>query len=133
MNPDSGTLRRMQDTIDQWALTGDRRAVFLRCYAMMTQNILAGIEQGEFTDPAWVQLLLDRFADYYFSALEAYELRSPLTPGVWKTTFDAAQTPKTAAIQLLLMGVNAHINYDLVLVLVDLLEPEWARLPEAER
>jgi hypothetical protein len=28
----------------------------------------------------------------------------------------------------LLLGVNAHINYDLVLTLVDLLEPEWKQL-----
>jgi hypothetical protein len=34
------------------------------------------------------------------------------------------------ALQNLLLGVNAHINYDLVLALVDMLEPEWAELSE---
>lgn len=28
-----------------------------------------------------------------------------------------------------MLGINAHINYDLVLTLVDLLEPAWAQLP----
>ena len=36
-------------------------------------------------------------------------------------------------LQHLLLGINAHINYDLVLSLVDLLEPEWKELSESRR
>jgi hypothetical protein len=32
-----------------------------------------------------------------------------------------------------MLGVNAHINYDLVLALVDVLEPEWAALDQSCR
>ena len=32
------------------------------------------------------------------------------------------------ALQRLLLGVSAHINYDLVLTLVDILDAEWAKL-----
>jgi hypothetical protein len=32
-----------------------------------------------------------------------------------------------------MLGVNAHINYDLVLALIDVLEPEWAALDESRR
>lgn len=36
-------------------------------------------------------------------------------------------------IQNLILGVNAHINYDLVLAMVDMLDSEWPRLDEAVR
>jgi len=36
-------------------------------------------------------------------------------------------------LQNLLLGVNAHVNYDLTFAVVDLLAPEWAGLSEAER
>jgi hypothetical protein len=36
-------------------------------------------------------------------------------------------------IQDLLLGINAHINYDLVFTLCDMLEPEWKQLTGAER
>ena len=36
-------------------------------------------------------------------------------------------------IQNLTLGVNAHINYDLVFALADLLDPEWAALSEEIR
>ena len=32
-----------------------------------------------------------------------------------------------------MLGVNAHINYDLVLAVADLLEPEWPSLSDEER
>ena len=38
---------------------------------------------------------------------------------------NAAKDPQISAMQKLLLGVNAHINYDLVLTLVDMLEAEW--------
>ena len=34
------------------------------------------------------------------------------------------------ALQRLFLGVNAHINYDLVLTLIDLLRDEWSHLDE---
>lgn len=37
------------------------------------------------------------------------------------------------AVQNQLLEVNAHINYDLVLALADILEPEWLRLDEVSQ
>ena len=144
-------MRRMQALIDQWEAAGDRRTVFLRCYRLMTGNMLAAIDRQEFHDPAWVGKLLHRFADYYFIALEAYEADqanqkggagngssigqadSFATPLVWQQAHNAACQPGNLALQNLLLGVNAHINYDLVLALADILETEWNGLPESQR
>ena len=132
LNPPPVT-QRMQSLVQHWEAASDRRSIFLSCYMLMTLNMLAAIDIGEFNDSIWVNGLLHRFADYYFDALEAYERDSPATPAVWRLTHDAARRPETQVLQNLLLGVNAHINYDLVLTLVDVLEREWAGLPTSHR
>ena len=124
---------RMQDRIDGWERSGDARAVFLSCYALMTRNMLDAVDAGEFIDTAWVSHLLQHFAGYYFAALDAYEAGAERAPEVWRCAHNAAQRTNTPAISLLLLGVNAHINYDLVLAVADLLEPEWPALSDEGR
>lgn len=126
-------LGRMQGYINCWEQTGDRRRVFLTCYSMMTANMLTALEDGEFHDREWVNKLLHHFADYYFAALEAYEHDSSQSPSVWQAAFGCAQSDQLQTIQHLLLGVNAHINYDLVLALADLLGPEWESLSPQQR
>jgi len=125
--------QRMQFQIDSWQAVGDRRAVLLGCYQLMTRNMLTAIDAGEFNDPEWVYVLLQHFAEYYFKALEAYEQDPSSTPAVWRLTFDAATQPNTLALQNLLLGINAHINYDLIFTITDMLEPDWAGLGVDER
>ncbi len=115
----------MQIQTQQWQEIADDKALFLRCYQMMTSNVLTAVNHHEFNDPLWVSTLLDRFADYYFVALRAYEDDPASAPTVWQVAHNAAKDPKISAMQKLLLGVNAHINYDLVLTLVDMLEAEW--------
>lgn len=123
-------IAKMQGRVDAWEQAADARAVFLRCYMMMTQNMLAAIERREFNDTAWVEQLLNRFADYYFIALEAFESEPGTSPSIWRLAFNFTADPQSLGLQKLLIGVNAHINYDLVLTLVDLLEKEWLELTD---
>jgi hypothetical protein len=116
-----------------WQQTGDPRHVFLSCYGLMTRNVLGAIEAGEFHHPAWVHALLHRFADYYFDALDAYERHDTHTPLVWHHTFETTTQHPLHVVQQLFLGVNAHINYDLVLTLLDMLQDEWATLDDAAR
>jgi hypothetical protein len=121
-------LDRMHTQLERWQVAGDRRAIFLGCYAAMTGNMLRGLENGEFNDPDWVHHLLEHFAGYYFSALSAWESEPASAPAVWQQAYQAALDPDTRALQNLILGVNAHINYDLVLAVRDVLVPEWAGL-----
>jgi hypothetical protein len=125
--------RRMAGLIRDWEGAADRRAFFLSCYALMTRNVLSAIEAGDFRDPPWVSGLLDRFADYYFAALESDEDPVASAPDAWRLAFDAAREPHIDVMQNLLLGINAHINYDLVLCLGDVLTPEWHALSDDER
>jgi hypothetical protein len=117
----------------EWEQRADQRSAFLRCYALMTGNTLRAIDQSQFHDPRWVAQLLHLFADYYFLALAAYEQDDARTPAVWRMAHDAAVQQQTQILQDLLLGINAHINYDLVLTLVDMLEPEWTILSPEQR
>lgn len=122
----------MQELVERWKATADARAIFLHCYLLMTRNMLDAIEAGQFHDARWTHALLERFADYYFDALDAYEQKG-YAPAVWQLAYDATRRPQTAVLQHLLLGVNAHINYDLVLALVDMLHAEWRTLTDLQR
>lgn len=131
MTPEPAVISRMYALLNTWEATNDRRAIFLACYSMMTANMFGAIDKGEFQDVAWVSKLLHRFADYYFEAVNAYEKQDGCT-AVWRFAFDAARKSDTHVMQNLILGVNAHINYDLVLALVDVLRAEWHELsPDA--
>jgi hypothetical protein len=119
-------LIRMTTLVDQWEAAHDRRAIFLGCYRLMTRNMLDAIEAGRFHDGEWVWRLLERFADYYFAALDRFEHDGSSTPPVWKLAFDATRDEDVTTLQHLLLGVNAHINFDLIFSLRDLLQAEWA-------
>ncbi len=129
----ASVLEKMQRRIVEWGDQSDDRALFLSCYQMMSANMLAAIERGEFDDPPWVDNLLHRFAEYYFDALDAYERAPESAPRVWRFAHDVSADPSVSALQKMLLGVSAHINYDLVLALVDVLEPEWPDLTESRR
>jgi hypothetical protein len=132
MSSDPLLIQKMTALADEWAARGDQRAVFLRCYSMMTANMLEAIAEGRFQDQEWVERLLHRFADYYFDALACFDCGDPVPP-VWRDVHEAAAADKIHVLQHLLLGVNAHINYDLVLTLEDMLRPEWNGLTEADR
>jgi hypothetical protein len=123
----------MMATARELEANQDNRTIFLYCYSMMTSNMLVAIEEQRFHDNEWVERLLHRFADYYFDALTCYECGDE-TPAVWQEVHRVSLTKRLHVIQHLLLGVNAHINYDLVLTLYDMLAPEWESLsPEMRR
>lgn len=123
----------MLTRVQQWEAVQDQRAIFLKCYALMTQNMLTALAEKRFQDTAWVARLLSHFADHYFAALEAYERQDPATPAVWQLAHDAAAQTHLYSAQHLFLGVNAHINYDLALTVVELLGPVWPTLSPQQR
>ncbi len=133
MDSHQAVLGRMLAQIASWQEAGDSRFLFLECYRMMTENMLQAVQDGEFHDSQWVDQLVDHFSSYYFAALDAYRQDPSQSPAVWRLAFDRTAENRLLSIQGLLLGVNAHINYDLILALGDLLEPDWSRLDETQR
>jgi hypothetical protein len=133
MDMSDPVLERMQQQLAAWEAANDRRVIFLSCYMMMTRNVLAAIQANQFEDTPWVATLMANFAGYYFQALETYENNPSGPPDVWGIAFQAAQNPRTHVLQNLVLGVNAHINYDLVFALSELLASEWTQLSPTQR
>jgi len=127
----SDLIERMQAQVHIWEAASDHRAIFLTCYAMMTDNMLKTVSAGGFEDGPWVTALTHCFADYYFDALALYEQNGK--PPVWTYTFETACSQQAHVLQNLLLGVNAHICYDLIFALADSIQEEWHQLSEADR
>lgn len=120
---------RMAAQVVEWDAVADGRAVFLDCYTVMTRSVGQSLAHDRFEDPAWVTRLLERFADYYFASLGDITT----VPEPWLLAHAAALGRGASELQLLLAGVSAHINYDLVLTLVDVLDDEWVELGPSGR
>jgi hypothetical protein len=97
---------------------GDRRGAFLCVYARVTEAVGAAIDAGEFADPEWVSDYLVTFADLYREALLAYETGDLVAlPDPWQVAFETAARGDALVVQDMVLGINAHINYDLALAL----------------
>ncbi|MGB3799016.1 MAG: DUF5995 family protein [Lewinella sp.] len=132
MNEYTDILQRMEGRVNEWKSTGDARHVFLGCYRMMTAGMLEAIDGDVFHDREWISELLHRFAGYYFDALTCYDCGDRV-PVVWRHVHEVSAGWDLRDVQHLLLGVNAHINYDLVLTLCDMLEREWHNLGPDQR
>ena len=129
---ETGITDKMQVLTQKWQQQNDARAIFLHCYLLMTQNMLLAIQQQRFQDNPWVRHLLHRFADYYFDALTQYDQQNN-PPRIWAYTHESAQQAQLHPLQHLLLGVNAHINYDLVLTLHEILGSKWLQLTDSQK
>lgn len=118
---DSETVhRRLAELLAAFEARDDRRAVFLAIYARMTAAVGRRIRRDEFADPAWVDDYLVAFANRYRLAVWQYEQgRHTSLADPWQIAFDDAVGGESLVLQDAMLGVNAHINYDLSLALHD--------------
>ncbi|GAA0535954.1 DUF5995 family protein [Halorubrum ejinorense] len=115
---------------------GDRRAVFLTVYSRMTATVRTAIEDGAFVDPEWTASYLVAFAERYRRALVAFERRAfDSLPRPWLIAFAAGARGETLVAQDALLGINAHITYDLTYTLGDVgIDPDRdAKLEDHDR
>jgi hypothetical protein len=85
--------------------------LFLETYRRTTLAVGKAIEDAQFEDPEWVEQWDVVFADLYLAALDLDLAGSPDVPRPWRLAFDAPAT--LPALRHVLLGINAHINYDL--------------------
>jgi hypothetical protein len=91
----------------------DRSAqrLFLETYRRTTLAVGKAVRDGSFEDPEWVERWDVVFADLYLAALDLDLEGSPDVPRPWRLAFDAPIG--LPALRHVLLGINAHINYDL--------------------
>jgi len=107
----------MQQALDWYHERSDYRAIFLRSYYIITLNVRAAAYPADprrrvFFDPAWIASLAGKFSSLYFQSLTTFQ-RDPAAERAWKMAHRMAESRESTVVQDLLLGLNAHINYDL--------------------
>lgn len=105
-------LARMDAHLADLRRTGDDRRIFLSVYRTMTGAIHDAVAAGRFVDPAWTEDLTARFALLYFAAEDDWTTTGTCA-AAWSAAFSVAGTPRVSAVEHALLGINAHIVYDL--------------------
>ncbi|HEX5660601.1 MAG TPA: DUF5995 family protein [Polyangiales bacterium] len=110
------SLEAMRDALHYFHREHDQRAIFLRAYYLITIAMHAAVNRQPpyttrlFFDVQWIRKLAGKFGALYFQSLTTDE-----RPGerAWKTAHRLAERDQGSVLQDLLLGLNAHINYDL--------------------
>ncbi len=102
---------RMTRLLDELPAHLAARRTFLATYLRTTRAVAKAVDDASFEDPAWVEAWDVVFADLYLDALEADLSPDHRAPRPWALAFAApADLPP---LRQVLLGINAHINYDL--------------------
>lgn len=104
---------------------GDHRVVFHHVYLLMTKEMKNRLSSNFFLDSVWMERVLVEFAHYYFNAIDAYEAGLPCPPA-WELAFRLASEKQSLVLQDALLGINAHINSDLPMVIYLILQEDQA-------
>jgi hypothetical protein len=105
-------------SIDALCIDGDGLKWFNWLYLQVTESVRARVAAGGFIDPAWLAQLDVQFSGLYFGALRSALAGAP-TPGCWRALFDRRNHTPIARIQFAIAGINAHINHDLPIAIVN--------------
>lgn len=97
---------------------GDPRAVFPDVYAVITRRVRDAVEgtaPSPFIEPQFISRLAGRFCELYLAALRRSLDGARDPSAAWARADLATKSPHVLPVQHALLGLNAHINYDLAL------------------
>lgn len=116
--PIAVVLDRMQQVLDDIPPALSHRRFFAGTYLRTTRAVGDAVDQASFEDPEWVERWDAAFADLYLDA--AADEANASRP--WRLAFAApAELPQ---IRHVLLGINAHINYDLPQALLAVIDDD---------
>lgn len=126
-------IARMAADLADLTERADARRWFHATYLRTTRAVAEEIGRGGFADPEWVARWDLAFAELYLDALDA-DRRGDSVPGPWRVAFDVARRDLgPPPLSHVLLGMNAHINYDLPQALLAVITPEEFDQPEMVR
>jgi hypothetical protein len=119
----AGVVARMRQRLDTLPQNLSQRKPFLGTYLRTTEAVGAAVSDGLFEDPDWVERWDVVFAELYLEAHDADIAGEPSqVPRPWRLAFQApAELP---ALRHVLLGINAHVNYDLPQAMLAVISPE---------
>ncbi|MDG6107801.1 hypothetical protein Daura_15435 [Dactylosporangium aurantiacum] len=122
----AAVIARMEAGLTRLAPT-DARRHFHGTYLRTTYAVAAEIDRGGFLDAAWLSRWDVAFAELYLDAFDADlagDTAGGTVPRPWRIAFDTARDrPDLPPLRHVLLGMNAHINYDLPQSLIAVISP----------
>jgi len=110
-------VARMESIVEALP-AADGVAAFTRLYLAVTQAVRAAATDNTFEEPTTVRWLDVMFANLYFDAVDASS-GGHNVPHAWAPLFAARAQRGILPLQFALAGMNAHINRDLPVALVE--------------
>ena len=111
----------MAALLESLRAAGDQRQYFHATYQRTTIAVAAELRRGGFADAEWVERWDVAFADLYLDALRA-ALAGGRPTRPWEIAFGAPAG--VSPLRHVLLGMNAHINYDLPQALLAVITDE---------
>jgi hypothetical protein len=112
-------MEQLDQTLSHAPGPGYGAYCFNRLYMAVTRAIKQAVEQpGFFTDPARIAQLDVIFAQLYFDAVDT-AAAGKVCKEAWQVLFNASADPRILPIQFAVAGMNAHINHDLPIALLE--------------
>jgi hypothetical protein len=102
----------LDDLHQRFVDADDARRWFCGTYLRTTVAVRDEILRGGFDDGDWLARWDLAFALLYVDAVDDWE-RTGTAPGPWAVAFAAAADPTVPPLRHVLLGLNAHINFDL--------------------
>lgn len=91
----------------------DWQAPFQLTYLTFSERIFQALTARRFRDHAWATDMCCRFIEVYEHQLGRWQSRDPGLCRPWRIAFESMEDGKVNALQAMLLGMNAHIHYDL--------------------
>jgi Family of unknown function (DUF5995) len=131
------TIREMTRRLYPLASSCDHNAIFSLTYLRVTEEYRRTIDEPFFDDTSFVNYEDTLFAHYYFAAYDSWAAgRTEDVPPAWRIAFNTAAQHTDSAVGDLFLGINAHVQRDLPLVLysIGLVAPDGtSRKPDHDR
>jgi Family of unknown function (DUF5995) len=115
-------IEQLEAIITKAEAENDRLGYFAALYHKVTCKVKDDIDNNLFEDGARLERLDVVFANRYLFAHNQWksDKNSPLVSASWKIAFQNAEASSHLILQHLLLGMNAHINYDLGIAVAEL-------------
>jgi hypothetical protein len=111
-------LEALTSAAERLRASGDPRAAFPDIYAIITRRVSDRVALGPgrfFLEPEWISTLAGRFCQRYLETLWRSLAGRPQDTEAWAVAYAASELDSTTPLANVLLGLSAHINFDLAI------------------
>jgi hypothetical protein len=124
-------ILRVEEVIEVARRQHSRMGYFASLYLHVARKFKESVEEGLFRHPELIDGLDVAFMNRYLQAIRLHQSSGEASPP-WETAFRAGMSDRPTVLQHLLLGMNAHINYDLGIAISEVVSKKDLPLLKAD-